>query len=145
LIFCSAVARFVPYENDACTTEALVVLVAVVDSSPGTPWMAASMGVDTSLFTTSGDAPGYVETMISAGNSIDGMSSCLRFVRARPPKIAATIVMSAMRARFFRLSTARFDTDAFGGRGAEGRARRRPQRDTRMYRVQYSMAPIAAP
>jgi hypothetical protein len=39
-------------------TEAFVVLVAVVDSRPATPWMAVSIGVDTSLFTTSGDAPG---------------------------------------------------------------------------------------
>ena len=44
--------------NDACTIDAFVVLVAVVDSSPGTPWIAVSIGVDTSLFTTSGDAPG---------------------------------------------------------------------------------------
>ena len=37
---------------------AFVVLVALVSSSPGTPWIAVSIGVDTSLFTTSGDAPG---------------------------------------------------------------------------------------
>ncbi len=57
-IFCSAVARSVPYVNDAWMMEAFVVLVAVVDSSPGMPWIAVSIGVDTSLFTTSGDAPG---------------------------------------------------------------------------------------
>jgi hypothetical protein len=39
--------------------EAFVVLVAVVDSRPGMPWIAVSMGVDTSLLTTSGEAPGY--------------------------------------------------------------------------------------
>ena len=38
--------------------EAFVVLVAVVDSSPATPWMAVSIGAETSLLTTSGDAPG---------------------------------------------------------------------------------------
>ena len=32
--------------------------VAVVCSRPGTPRRAVSMGVDTSLFTTSGEAPG---------------------------------------------------------------------------------------
>jgi len=56
--FCSAVARSVPYVNCACTIEAFVVLVADVVFSPGTPWMAVSMGVDTSLLTTSGAAPG---------------------------------------------------------------------------------------
>ena len=40
VIFCSAVARSVPYVKDAWMIEALVVLVAVVDSSPGTPWIA---------------------------------------------------------------------------------------------------------
>ena len=34
------------------------VLVAVVESSPGTPWIAVSIGVETSLLTTSGEAPG---------------------------------------------------------------------------------------
>ena len=57
-IFCSAVARSVPYVKDACTIDAFVVDVAVVDSSPGMPWIAVSTGVETSLFTTSGDAPG---------------------------------------------------------------------------------------
>ncbi len=58
VIFCSAVARSVPYVNDAEMIEAFVVLVALVDSSPGTPWMAVSIGVETSFSTTSGDAPG---------------------------------------------------------------------------------------
>ena len=58
VIFCSAVARSVPYVKDACTIDAFVVLVAVDDSSPGTPWIAFSIGVETSLLTTSGDAPG---------------------------------------------------------------------------------------
>ena len=58
LSFCSAVARSVPYVNDAWMIEAFVVLVAVVDSRPGTPWIADSIGVETSLLTTSGDAPG---------------------------------------------------------------------------------------
>src|SRR3954454_20400538 len=43
------------------------------------------------------------------------MSSCLRLTSASPPKIATTIVTSAMRARFRRLRTARFDTGAFAG------------------------------
>jgi hypothetical protein len=101
--------------KEACTIEPFVVLVADVDSSPATPWIAVSIGVETSLPTTSGDAPGYVETTISVGNSIDGMSSCLRLVSARPPKIAATIVMRAMSARFRRLRTASFDTCASAG------------------------------
>ena len=58
LIFCSAVARLVPYVKDAWMIEALVVLVADVDSRPGTPWMAVSIGIETSLLTTSGEAPG---------------------------------------------------------------------------------------
>ncbi len=56
--FCSAVARLVPYVKDAWMIEAFVVLVADVDSSPATPWIADSIGIDTSLLTTSGDAPG---------------------------------------------------------------------------------------
>ena len=32
-------------------------------------------------------------TIDSCGNSIEGMSSCSRFTSARPPKIAATIVV----------------------------------------------------
>ncbi len=35
-----------------------VALVALVDSKPGTPWIAVSIGVETSFSTTSGDAPG---------------------------------------------------------------------------------------
>jgi hypothetical protein len=38
--------------------DAFVVLVAEVDSRPATPWIAVSIGTDTSLLTTSGDAPG---------------------------------------------------------------------------------------
>src|SRR4051812_21977603 len=120
-IFCSAVARSVPYVNDACTIEAFVVLVAVEDSRPGTPWIAFSIGVETSLFTTSGDAPGYVETTTSAGNSIEGISSCLRLVSARPPNTAATMVIRAMSARFLRLKTARFDTSCLRWDGADER------------------------
>src|SRR4051812_43916728 len=46
------------------------------------------------------------------------MSSCFRFVRASPPKIAATIVTSAIRARFFMLRTARKCTGVpLGGTG----------------------------
>ena len=37
--------------------DAFVVDVAVVDSSPAMPWIAVSIGVETSLFTTSGEAP----------------------------------------------------------------------------------------
>ena len=44
--------------KDAWITEEFVVLVAVEVSRPGTPWIAVSMGVDTSCSTTSGDAPG---------------------------------------------------------------------------------------
>jgi hypothetical protein len=51
----------------------------------------------------------------------------LRFTRARPPKTAATIVMSAMSARFFKLRRARFDTDILCGVGF----------DTQVYRGQY--------
>ena len=58
LIFCSAVARLVPYAKDAWITDELVVLVAVDVSRPGTPWIAVSIGVDTSCSTTSGEAPG---------------------------------------------------------------------------------------
>src|SRR4051794_11206345 len=113
VIFCSAVVRSVPYVNDAWMIEAFVVLVALVVTSPGMPWMADSIGLETSLLTTSGEAPGYVVTIESCGNSIEGMSSCLRLVSAIPPKTAATIVMRAMSARFLRLRMARFDTGAF--------------------------------
>ncbi|KJL32794.1 hypothetical protein RL72_00146 [Microbacterium azadirachtae] len=58
LTFCSAVARLVPYANDAWITEEFVVLVAVEVSRPGTPWIAVSTGVETSCSTTSGEAPG---------------------------------------------------------------------------------------
>ncbi len=58
VIFCSAVARLVPYVKEAWMIDAFVVLVAEVDSSPGTPWIAVSIGIETSLLTTSGDAPG---------------------------------------------------------------------------------------
>ena len=48
--------------KDATTVSVIyggeTVLVAVVDSRPGTAWMAVSIGVDTSLATTSGEAPG---------------------------------------------------------------------------------------
>src|SRR5690606_21009080 len=72
--------------------------------------MAVSIGVETSFSTTSGDAPGYVVITTSAGSSRDGMSSCLRFVSARPPNTADTIVMRAISARLRRLRTERFDT-----------------------------------
>src|SRR3954447_8163136 len=50
------------------------------------------------------------------------MSSCFRFVRASPPKIAATIVTSAIRARFFMLRTARKCTGVpLGGTGGRTR------------------------
>ena len=45
-----------------------------------------------------------------AGNSIEGISSCLRLLSAMPPKMAATMVIKAISARFLRLRTARFDT-----------------------------------
>jgi hypothetical protein len=49
--------------KDAVTVEAPVLLVAVVESRFSMPWMALSIGVETSLLTTSGEAPGYVVTM----------------------------------------------------------------------------------
>ena len=42
----------------AVTRESPVELVVDVVSSPVMPWMAVSMGVETSVFTTSGEAPG---------------------------------------------------------------------------------------
>ncbi len=56
--FCSEVAMSVPYWKDAVTVEADVLDVAVVESRFSMPWIALSIGVDTSVFTTSGDAPG---------------------------------------------------------------------------------------
>ena len=56
--FCSANARSVPYVKLAVTRERPVELVVDVDSRPVMPWMAVSMGVETSVFTMSGDAPG---------------------------------------------------------------------------------------
>jgi hypothetical protein len=52
--------------------EAFVVLVAVVDSRPGMPWIAVSMGVDTSLLTTSGEAPGTSTGSTAAGTRSRG-------------------------------------------------------------------------
>ena len=56
--FCSAVAIFVPYVNDAVTCDTFALDVERLDSRPATPWIAASIGTDTSLSTTAGEAPG---------------------------------------------------------------------------------------
>lgn len=61
---------------------------------------------------------------IRLGSSSDGMSSCLRFVRASPPNTAATIVISAISARFLRLRTASFDKAGF----SLGRIRQKQQK-----------------
>jgi hypothetical protein len=44
--------------NDAVTVDAAVFEVAVVESRFSMPCTALSIGVETSLLTTSGDAPG---------------------------------------------------------------------------------------
>jgi hypothetical protein len=44
--------------NCAVTTEEFVFDVDEVCSRPGTDWMAASIGLETSLATTAGAAPG---------------------------------------------------------------------------------------
>lgn len=72
------------------TRERPVELVVEVDSRPVMPWIAVSIGVDTSVFTTSGDAPAYDVTIESWGNSTEGASSCLRPESEIPPKIATT-------------------------------------------------------
>ncbi len=126
-IFCSAVARSVPYVNDAEMTEESVREVAVEDSRPGTAWIARSMGVDTSVSTTAGDAPGYAVTTASCGNDTDGMSSCLSVVSAMPPNTPMTIVMSAISARLRRLKTERRCRGCSlwdAGRGCGGRSDR---------------------
>jgi hypothetical protein len=56
--FCSEVAISVPYAKDAVTVEAEVFEVAVVESRFSMPCSALSIGVLTSVLTTSGDAPG---------------------------------------------------------------------------------------
>ena len=56
--FCSVATRSVPYLKVADTTDELVLEVAVLESSPAMPWMADSIGTETSSFTTSGEAPG---------------------------------------------------------------------------------------
>ena len=55
---CSVLAMSTPYVNSASTIEAPVFDVAVVFSRFGTERSAVSMGSETSLFTTSGEAPG---------------------------------------------------------------------------------------
>ncbi len=91
--------------NDAETLESPEVEVAVVDSRPGTPRIADSIGVETSASTTSGLAPGYWVTTTSCGRVTDGNSSCLSVVSATLPKMPTTMVSRAMSARLRRLNT----------------------------------------
>src|SRR5690625_2260356 len=74
-----------------------------VERSPGTVCSAFSIGSVTSLATTSAEAPSCEETTTNVGISIEGMSSCFKEENESVPKTAATIVIRAMRARFFRL------------------------------------------
>ncbi len=85
------------------------------------------MGVDTSVSTTAGDAPGYAVTTASCGNDTDGMSSSLSVVSAMPPNTPMTIVMSAISARLRRLKTERRIRGCSlwdAGRGCGGRSDR---------------------
>ena len=74
----------------------------VLDSSPSTAFSAASRGSLTCLSTTAGDAPGMAETTVICGNSILGMSSCLREPSVITPNTIAKTVIRAISARFPR-------------------------------------------
>src|SRR5690349_11578603 len=81
--------------------------VDVVDSRPSTLFSAASSGRLSCLSTTSGDAPGIAVITEICGNSIEGMSSCLRDDMVITPNTAAKTVISAISALFASESFAR--------------------------------------
>lgn len=126
---CSARAMSVPNWKLALTSEKPVLEVAFDSSSPGTAWMAVSMGVETSSSTTAGAAPGYCVMTMICGKLIEGISSCLRLLSARAPNSPTTIVTRAMSARLRRLNTesrCTWVSDAVGAvtrRGGRGGAR----------------------
>jgi hypothetical protein len=71
--------------------------------------MLCSRGLVISFSIMEGEAPGYMLTTETDGNSIEGNNSCLMDGIIKAPNRSMAIVASATRLRFARLSLARKD------------------------------------
>src|SRR5918998_3783012 len=99
---CVAASMSVPYSNSIVLIDMPVDADELTASIPSTAATACSSGSVTRCSTTSGDEPGYEATTAPAGNSSEGMSSCLSDPRLSVPNTAIAIVTSATTARFAR-------------------------------------------
>ena len=94
----------VPNSHSTRTVEMALALREVTRVTPETALAASSMGRLTSRSTTSGAAPGCTATMVAAGVSMEGMSSCLRLPVAKKPRPMRIAHTSRTTVRLARLN-----------------------------------------